>query len=464
MDSPPPDLLSWAFWFKDSTSVRDLLVSLAAVIGLPLLIWREITGHRTVDIAAKRHEKQTEADRERRITDSFTKAVELLGKPELEVRLGAIYALERIARESKHDHWPIMETLTAYVRTKAPFQGDSKSNQSYSSTASAYAMVVAEGTIEAAQTKMQCSPKTIGVDIQAVLIVINRRNIFYETNQNVKKRVFPVRRGKWELIFWNIRDQLGFRIRMGNGLNQYINLSKADLSGADMSRANLNWAALNGANLSGANLIGADLNDANLRGANLSRADLTQANLIGADLSGTNLNGANLNGVNLRDNFLIGTDLSEANLSGANLSGLHLLETNLSGADLSRAYLRRAFLSGVNLREADMRRADLSRANLRRADLTGADLSRADLSRADLRNADLAEADLTGADLSGANLIQTKLSGANLTQAKLNRANLSGADLSGANLTQAKLSGAKFCEAIMPDDTVNNRDCPSPAP
>jgi hypothetical protein len=70
MDAPPPVFLDWAFWSKDSTSVRDLLVSLAAVIGLPLLIWREITGHRTVDIAAKRHEKQTEADRERRITDT----------------------------------------------------------------------------------------------------------------------------------------------------------------------------------------------------------------------------------------------------------------------------------------------------------------------------------------------------------------------------------------------------------
>src|SRR3954470_12198696 len=141
MNSPPPDLLSWAFWFKDSASVRDLLVSLGAVIGLPLLIWREITGHRTANIAAERHQKQTDADRERRITDSFTKAVELLGKPEREVRLGAIYALERIARESRRDHWSIMETLTAYVRTKSPVLDASQSNQSRSpdDAVSAYA-------------------------------------------------------------------------------------------------------------------------------------------------------------------------------------------------------------------------------------------------------------------------------------------------------------------------------------
>ncbi len=38
----------------------------------------------------------------------------------LEVRLGGIYALERIARDSPKDHWTIMEVLTAYVRENSP--------------------------------------------------------------------------------------------------------------------------------------------------------------------------------------------------------------------------------------------------------------------------------------------------------------------------------------------------------
>jgi len=59
------------------------------------------------------------------ITDRFTKAIEQLGattaknEPNVEVRLGAIYALERIARDSARDHWTIMEVLTAYVRKNA---------------------------------------------------------------------------------------------------------------------------------------------------------------------------------------------------------------------------------------------------------------------------------------------------------------------------------------------------------
>jgi hypothetical protein len=65
---------------------------------------------------------------EGQITERFTKAIDQLGatdnqgQPRLELRLGGIYALERIARESKEDHWPIMEVLTTYVRVHAPVQ------------------------------------------------------------------------------------------------------------------------------------------------------------------------------------------------------------------------------------------------------------------------------------------------------------------------------------------------------
>ena len=64
---------------------------------------------------------------EGQITDRFTKAIDQLGatdiqgQPRPELRLGGIYTLERIARESEEDHWPIMEVLTTYVRMQRPF-------------------------------------------------------------------------------------------------------------------------------------------------------------------------------------------------------------------------------------------------------------------------------------------------------------------------------------------------------
>ena len=69
------------------------------------------------------------------ITDRYTKAIEQLGaltaenKPNVEVRLGAIYALERIAFDSPRDHWPIMEVLTAYVRQNAPAPAQDSTKQ-----------------------------------------------------------------------------------------------------------------------------------------------------------------------------------------------------------------------------------------------------------------------------------------------------------------------------------------------
>jgi hypothetical protein len=97
----------------------------------------------TAHWAAQAARQQAGIAREAHYTDLFTKAVEYLGatrevvetiefkeeeqlpikrqmvtrtEPNFEVRLGAIYALERIAHDSERDHWPIMEVLCAYIR------------------------------------------------------------------------------------------------------------------------------------------------------------------------------------------------------------------------------------------------------------------------------------------------------------------------------------------------------------
>jgi hypothetical protein len=53
------------------------------------------------------------------LTDRFTRAIEQLGHKKLDVRLGGIYALERIAEDSKRDRPQVVEVLTAYVREHA---------------------------------------------------------------------------------------------------------------------------------------------------------------------------------------------------------------------------------------------------------------------------------------------------------------------------------------------------------
>jgi hypothetical protein len=68
--------------------------------------------------------------REGQITDRYASAIEHLGEKGQEParRLGGIYALERIARDSARDHWPIMELLVGHLRETAPLQPDDETS------------------------------------------------------------------------------------------------------------------------------------------------------------------------------------------------------------------------------------------------------------------------------------------------------------------------------------------------
>ena len=94
----------------------------------------------------------------------------------------------------------------------------------------------------------------------------------------------------------------------------------------------------------------------------------------------------------------------------------------------------RNFGEVISLRFRDLRYASFSKSTFTRADLFGADLH--------------------GAILQGANF-----RGARLTGTNLNGANLIAADLTGANLRQAYLESARFCQTVMPNKTLCNRDC-----
>ena len=78
------------------------------------------------------------------VTDRFGKAVEQLGSNATDVRLGAIYSLERLMNDSTADQPTIMEVLSAYIREHT-----------------------------AARTQSEVGPS---IDVQAALTVLGRRN------------------------------------------------------------------------------------------------------------------------------------------------------------------------------------------------------------------------------------------------------------------------------------------------
>jgi hypothetical protein len=151
------------------------------------------------------------------ITDRYTQAIEQLGSDKPEVRLGGIYALERLMADSTRDRRTITEVLAAYVRTHA---------QDHPPVGS--------------------PDLRLAVDVEAALTVIGR-NQSPGTDEPV------------DLVSVDLHHK---------------NIDRMDLSRVNLHDANLADAHLVGTNLTGANLTGADLAGANLTGTDLDGADL----------------------------------------------------------------------------------------------------------------------------------------------------------------------------------------------
>jgi hypothetical protein len=71
------------------------------------------TNQATIDAAHADVRRTLDATRDGQIADRYTKAVEQLGSTTIDVTIGGIYALERIARDSPRDHPTVMDRVPA---------------------------------------------------------------------------------------------------------------------------------------------------------------------------------------------------------------------------------------------------------------------------------------------------------------------------------------------------------------
>ena len=132
-----------------------------------------------------------------------------------------------------------------------------------------------------------------------------------------------------------------------------------------------------------------------------------------------------------------------------------LLDTNacptcdLSGTNLQRLDLQQADLRGANLQEAN-----LQQANLRDVLLIGSNLQQANLMRVNLD-----DAILVNANLQSASLQRARIRGADLRGAQFKGADLESADLSHSSVDPVALEAARLCATVMPDQTIEKRDC-----
>jgi len=74
-----------------------------------------------IEAADKQAREQLGIAQQGQITERYTRAIDQLGHDQVDVRIGGIYALERIARDSPADRATIGEVLTAFIRVHAPW-------------------------------------------------------------------------------------------------------------------------------------------------------------------------------------------------------------------------------------------------------------------------------------------------------------------------------------------------------
>ncbi|MBI3705785.1 MAG: pentapeptide repeat-containing protein [Rhizobiales bacterium] len=320
-----------AMFVGSADDINKLLLALGGVVAGPFLVWRTFIAHQQTGIAREGH-----------YTSLFTKAVEQLGatrevktyqeiddgsgqkkrepitttEPNLEVRLGAIYALDRIARDSERDHVPILEVLCAYIRnqqncgTPLPFPG------------------LESGKL--AEWLQAAKPR---VDVQAAITSIGQRS---------KERIEYERKQRFSL---NLAD---------------ANLQGIIMEGLDFSGTRFTGSSLDASVLAGARLSGAWFVAANLRGAQFAGASLDHARFSAAVLEHSNFNDCDLSDASF----------ANAHLPGVTFTGAKLENTVFDQADISRANFSRSKLHNASFSHV---RIDISFNQIVRPNFADAD-------------------------------------------------------------------------------------------
>ncbi|MHB8103192.1 MAG: pentapeptide repeat-containing protein [Methanosarcina sp.] len=284
-------------------------------------------------------EKSLIIAQEGQITERFTRAIDQLGNKKLEVRLGGIYSLERISKESKDDYWPIMEILTAYVRRNSSVNVD-ESSYEYCWIDAPISTDIQDNEIT---KKRAPEVKQLSLDIQAVLTVLGRRKYTYNNEEFERLNLSKT--------FLNRLTLSGAHFE-GTDF-KYSYLQRAFLERIHFENAKFTFAHLEVAELRECNLEGASFENGHFEGAYITKSNLKNifsrdANLEEVNFVFSNLEGAYLQGANLKKAILLHANFGGANLAGANLAG-----ANLAGANLEGAYLIGANLKGAENLKVD---------------------------------------------------------------------------------------------------------------
>ena len=229
---------------SNSTTIRNVGFLIAGALALAFAVWRGVLAHR-----------QSETAQQGLRNERYQKGAEMLGSKVLAVRMGGIYALQRLAGEYPEQyHIQIMRLFCAFVRLP-PQTGAKPCPQMH------------EGD---SQQRPGLRP-----DVQDAMKAVALRG---------SAGIWLESREEDNTLYLRDAQLMGLQLRNANLSKAW--LTKANLSRAVLPYADLSLARLRLADLSGAELRHSNLSNAVFWGADLSGAVLWNANLSGSDFSG----------------------------------------------------------------------------------------------------------------------------------------------------------------------------------
>lgn len=230
-------------------NIRNSIVQIVG--GMAILIGLYLTYRRIVAT-----EKSVVITQEGQKLDLFSRSIEHLGSDKLEIRLGGIYSLERIAHNFKEDHTTIVEILSTFIQQNSPLPiGDERSKNDKSTLIE---VLTSDGDKFLRGTYLR-------TDIQACLKVLGRRK-WIEKEQ-----------GRIELYLANLEGAFLFEPKLNK---------------VSFVKSNLKNSWFKGGNFDGSWFIEVDLENAWFDCSSLRGADFRGANLQNTDFSGSDLPGA----------------------------------------------------------------------------------------------------------------------------------------------------------------------------
>lgn len=278
--------------------------------------------------------------RQGQLTDRYTKAITQLASDKVAERVGGIYALEHLMRESTTQHSTVVAVLAAFIRERASTNPRRSRGERDSGS-----------RVEPSTPEIQQREPKPATDVQAALTVLARRPAGPEPDD--------INLSDTDLRGADLRWAQLERVQLGQSWLQYANLSSANLKAAFMRRAQLQHAWLVGVQLDEADLIDAQLEQANLGGTQLRNTDLRMAGLRSAHLRRADLTSASLAAACLEDAYLVDAQLRNAHLAGTWIGGrVHMKsigdhsKEKKQDQDFDGAQLRGANLAGAKLHGA----------------------------------------------------------------------------------------------------------------